>query len=167
VEPKVPAGHDVQTVALAREYDPRPHVPEQVETLSPAVEPKLPGGQLPQFVVKVVDVDVAPAKANLPAGHVRAPVHADVFKPVVDPYVPAGQSAQVEVFVMDEFVVPARAYRPIAHVTVPEHDAFVKPAVAPNVPAGQAVHIDEPSTEYVPAAHRSVHVGVVSPAVEP
>ena len=147
MEPKVPAGHDVQTVALAREYDPRPHVPEQVETLSPAVEPKLPAVQLPQFVSNKVTFDVAPANAYLPAGHVRTPVHADVFKPVVDPYVPAGQSAQVDVSVMVADVAPARAYRPVAHVTVPEHDAFVKPAVAPNVPAGQVVHVEEPCTE--------------------
>ena len=42
VEPNVPAGHDVQTVAPAAEYVPRPHVPEQVDTFSPAVDPKLP-----------------------------------------------------------------------------------------------------------------------------
>jgi hypothetical protein len=87
--------------------------------------------------------------------------------PVVEPNTPAGQREHVVASVTTSLVAPDRAYDPISQVTVPEQEALVKPVVAPNVPPGQAVHIDEPSTEYVPAAHRSVHVGVVSPAVEP
>lgn len=167
VEPNVPAGHNEQSVAPAREYVPRPQVPEQVDTLSPGVDPKLPAAQEPQFVAEPTTFDVAPAKAYLPAGHVRTPVHEEDFKPVVDPYVPAGQSAQVEVFVMDEFVAPASAYRPVAHVTVPEHAAVVKPEVTPNVPAGHEIHIEEPCTEYVPAEQMPVHVDDVIPDVAP
>ena len=167
VEPNVPGGHDVQTVAPAREYVPRPQVPEHVDTLSPEVDPKLPAVQLPQFVVEVVTFDTAPANAYLPAGQLSVSVQVDDFKPVVDPYVPAGQSAQVEVFVMDEFVAPASAYRPIAHDTVPEQEAVVKPVVTPNVPAGHEIHIDEPCTEYVPAGQMPVHVDDVIPDVAP
>jgi hypothetical protein len=104
-------------------------------------------------VAEVVTVDVAPANAYLPAGHVSAPVHEEDFKPVVDPYVPAGQSAQVELFVMDEFVAPASAYRPIAHVTFPEQAADVNADEFPNVPAGQSRHSDPVKAEdawYVP-----------------
>ena len=84
-------------------------MPEQVDTVRPVVEPKVPAGQVVQVLALVVVATVAPARAYLPTAHVTVPLHNGVFNPVVAPYVPAGHNAHVDVFVIVEEIAPATA----------------------------------------------------------
>ena len=85
------------------------HVPEQVDTFRPVVEPKEPAGQVVQVVATVLVATVAPARAYLPTAQVTVPEQVGDFNPVVAPYVPAGHNAHVDVFVMVEEIAPATA----------------------------------------------------------
>ena len=119
-------------------------MPEQVDTLRPVVEPKVPAGQVVQVVATVLVATVAPARAYLPTAHVTVPLHNGVFKlPVVAPNVPLGQGAQFHKFVVTVELAPASAYFPPPQLRGPVQVGEVNPAVDPYVPLGQAVH-DEP-----------------------
>ena len=111
-------------------------MPEQVDTVRPVVEPKVPAGQVVQVVATVLVATVAPARAYLPTAHVTVPLHNGVFKlPVVAPNVPLGQGAQVHKIVVTVELAPASAYFPPPQLRGPVQVGEVNPAVDPYVPA--------------------------------
>ena len=70
-------------------------VPEQEDDVSPGEEPYFPDGHFAQTVSSESVLDLAPATAYDPAGHVTTPEQAlEVLPP--EPYVPAGQIMHVE-----------------------------------------------------------------------
>ncbi len=74
-------------------------------------------------------------------------------------YWPAAHCAAV-----GEVLPTAQAY---PAVQLPEHAAEGKPVAAPYVPPGHRVHATAPPRLNCPAAHASVHVALVSRAVDP
>jgi len=89
-EPYVPAGQNVHDVEPANEYEPVAQIPQTVESLTV--------------------LEVAPARALLPAGHETVPVQVATWRPVVEPYVPAGQDVHV--------AEPANEYVPVEQAPV-------------------------------------------------
>ena len=92
-EDDLPAAQLIHAVPPV-EYVPAAHEVHAVFAVLPAGDEK-PAAQEAQTLELVKVFDVAPARAYLPTGQVKVPVHEAVVKRVVDPYVPAGQLIQV------------------------------------------------------------------------
>jgi hypothetical protein len=140
----------------------------------------VPDGQLAHTNASVRVLEVAPARAYLPAGHTTAPVHLFVPSPTLEPKVPAGQLLQV--------AFPGRENVPVGQG--PVHWSFTplpyRPAAQGRqevepldeyVPAGQVAHTDgsvtikliAPGREYIPAGHETgpEHDNDVNPETDP